>query len=135
LSTGTSSALPTDMSSALSTGTSSALPTDMSSALSTGTSSALPTDTSSGAVTDTEPGALSLTSSVLTGSSTCSASTPESCSVFLPENTSYLGNANLSPPLAWSGVPPGTASFALRFSDVSFGQTHWAIWNIPASVT
>jgi Raf kinase inhibitor-like YbhB/YbcL family protein len=46
-----------------------------------------------------------------------------------------MGNANMSPELHWSGAPAGTQSFALVLLDVSFGQAHWVLWNIPASTT
>lgn len=45
-----------------------------------------------------------------------------------------MGGMNVSPELAWTNVPAGTKSFALKFTDVSFGQTHWAIWNIPGTL-
>ena len=49
-----------------------------------------------------------------------------------------------SPPLAWTGAPDGTVSFALVMDDpdvaakdtvVGGRWVHWAIWNIPADVT
>jgi Raf kinase inhibitor-like YbhB/YbcL family protein len=55
--------------------------------------------------------------------------------VFPDENVSYMENANLSPELHWSGAPAGTQSFALVLLDATYGQAHWALWNIPASVT
>ena len=42
---------------------------------------------------------------------------------------------NLSPPLAWSGTPPGTRSFALIVEDPDAPNGtfyHWAMFNIPA---
>lgn len=44
--------------------------------------------------------------------------------------------ADLSPPLAWSGVPPGAKSLVLVLADPDApGGTfrHWAIYDIPAS--
>jgi Raf kinase inhibitor-like YbhB/YbcL family protein len=49
----------------------------------------------------------------------------------------------VSPPLAWSGAPEGTASFVLIVHDVDAaagrGGTdtllHWMLWNIPATAT
>jgi Raf kinase inhibitor-like YbhB/YbcL family protein len=46
-----------------------------------------------------------------------------------------MENMNISPALEWSDVPEGTKSFALEFKDVTFGQLHWAIWNIPGTAT
>ena len=47
--------------------------------------------------------------------------------------------ANLSPPLAWTGVPDGTASLALlvdgREPRAGEHNVHWLLWNIPADVT
>ncbi len=42
---------------------------------------------------------------------------------------------NLSPPLAWSGAPPGTKSFALVVDDPDAPGNvwvHWVLYNIPA---
>ncbi len=64
----------------------------------------------------------------------CSLETPAVCNVFPDENVSYQGNANLSPELHWTGAPEGTQSFALVLFDVTYGQAHWALWNIPANV-
>ena len=44
--------------------------------------------------------------------------------------------ANQSPPLTWTGVPPGTAGFALRVQDIDTPApfTHWLAYNIdPAT--
>ncbi len=45
---------------------------------------------------------------------------------------------DLSPPLAWSGAPPGCKSFALTCDDPDApGGTwrHWAIYDIPSTAT
>lgn len=78
---------------------------------------------------------LTLSSPVMESSPECSPATPEPCGVFPPENTSYQGNANISPELTWDNVPPGTQSFAVKLTDVTFGQPLWAIWNIPGEAT
>jgi Raf kinase inhibitor-like YbhB/YbcL family protein len=48
----------------------------------------------------------------------------------------------ISPALAWTNVPDGTASFALivHDADAAIGNgtddiLHWMLWNIPAAVT
>jgi Raf kinase inhibitor-like YbhB/YbcL family protein len=52
---------------------------------------------------------------------------------------------DVSPPLAWTGAPEGTASFALMVHDIDAVSSsagggmddllHWMVWNIPASAT
>ncbi len=44
---------------------------------------------------------------------------------------------NLSPPLAWTGAPAGTQSFAIIFEDIDVPDSfiHWIAWNIPATTT
>jgi Raf kinase inhibitor-like YbhB/YbcL family protein len=43
---------------------------------------------------------------------------------------------NYSPPLAWSGVPNGTQSFALTVVDPDGGNwVHWLQFNLPATAT
>jgi Raf kinase inhibitor-like YbhB/YbcL family protein len=48
----------------------------------------------------------------------------------------------VSPPLAWTNVPPGTQSLVLHFHDpdvskdkTTADQVHWLMWNMPASLT
>jgi Raf kinase inhibitor-like YbhB/YbcL family protein len=65
----------------------------------------------------------------------CSVDSPSSCDVFPDENVSYEDNANVSPELEWTGAPAGTQSFAVVLVDVTFGQAHWVLWNIPADAT
>lgn len=46
--------------------------------------------------------------------------------------------ANVSPPLAWSGVPPHTRSLVLIMDDPDAPMgtwVHWLLYNIPATVT
>lgn len=48
----------------------------------------------------------------------------------------------VSPPLTWSNVPPGTQSFVLHMRDPDVArnkttedQVHWLVWNIPGTAT
>ena len=44
--------------------------------------------------------------------------------------------ADVSPPLAWSGAPPGTVSFALIVDDPDAPAgtwVHWVLYNLPAT--
>jgi Raf kinase inhibitor-like YbhB/YbcL family protein len=46
--------------------------------------------------------------------------------------------ANASPPLAWTGAPAGTQSFAVVMRDLTLtgqGNYHWVIYDIPAAST
>jgi len=55
----------------------------------------------------------------------------------IPAQYSCQG-ANLSPPLEWSGVPPGTQSLALVVGDPDSqppGFVHWVIYGIPPTST
>jgi Raf kinase inhibitor-like YbhB/YbcL family protein len=65
----------------------------------------------------------------------CSVENPTPCAVFPDENVSYMERPNISPELRWTGVPAGTQSFALVLMDATYGQAHWVIWNVPASVS
>lgn len=55
----------------------------------------------------------------------------------IPATYTCDGN-DLSPPLAWSGAPAGTKSFALIADDPDAPRgtwVHWVVWNIPATST
>jgi Raf kinase inhibitor-like YbhB/YbcL family protein len=80
-------------------------------------------------------GTFVLTSPAFDGVAGCSVENPKPCDVFPDENVSYMGNANISPELRWTSVPPGTQSLALVLVDATFGQAHWVLWNIPANIT
>jgi len=55
-----------------------------------------------------------------------------------PNNPNCVGE-NVSPQLAWTGVPDGTKSFAILMEDPEgrggAGVHHWVAYGIPASVT
>ncbi len=55
----------------------------------------------------------------------------------IPQKFSCEG-ADISPPLAWSGAPPGTTTFALIADDPDAPAgtwVHWVLFNLPASTT
>ena len=59
----------------------------------------------------------------------------------IPVKNTQAGD-QASPPLSWSAVPEGTASFALIVHDVDAATPngtddilHWMLWNIPPTVT
>lgn len=68
-------------------------------------------------------------------------STAFSDSTALPPQYSCSAKpAPMSPPLAWTNVPDGTASFAIIFHDMEprdhkgiEDNLHWMIWNIPGN--
>ena len=43
--------------------------------------------------------------------------------------------ANISPALEWVNPPPGTLSYAVFFTDLTFNFDHSAIWDIPADAS
>jgi Raf kinase inhibitor-like YbhB/YbcL family protein len=55
----------------------------------------------------------------------------------IPKKYSCEGE-DLSPPLAWTGVPAGTRSLALLLDDPDAPMgtwTHWVLWALPPSAT
>src|SRR2546427_9784778 len=64
-------------------------------------------------------------------------STPFSEGGMIPKHYAYK-DKNLSPPLAWSDVPPGTQSFALICDDPDAPRkdpwVHWVLFNVPGDV-
>jgi len=56
---------------------------------------------------------------------------------FIPDVHSCDG-AGASIPLAWTGAPNGTQSYAVVMRDLSLpgtGNYHWVLWDIPATTT
>lgn len=82
-----------------------------------------------------ESGTFTLTSPALESVPGCAVENLVPCDIFPDENVSYMERPNVSPELRWTGVPPGTQSFAIVLMDATYGQAHWALWNIPANVT
>lgn len=79
--------------------------------------------------------AFGLTSPVLTSDITCEPNMSDGCGEF-PMTSLHepLGGDNVSPELNWGSEPAGTMSYAIVLHDLSFNNTHWAMWNIPAGM-
>lgn len=66
----------------------------------------------------------------------CTKEITEPCPTYPLESTNFGSpEKNISPEMSWSGAPEGTLSFAVVLSDLSNGQAHWVIYDIPADVT
>ncbi|MGH2684488.1 MAG: YbhB/YbcL family Raf kinase inhibitor-like protein [Actinomycetota bacterium] len=53
----------------------------------------------------------------------------------IPDRYTCEGD-DVSPPLSWSGFPPGPVEFAIMVTDPDAGEfLHWAVWGIPSDVT
>ena len=53
----------------------------------------------------------------------------------IPERYTCTGD-DVSPPLSWSGFPPGPVEFAIMVTDPDAGEfLHWAVWGIPGDGT
>ena len=80
-----------------------------------------------------------LTSTAFDNQPGCATGTAASmCDTFPRENTNFgTGSAmNVSPPLAWTGAPSGTMSYAIAFIDLTNNNfVHWVLWNIPGNLT
>jgi Raf kinase inhibitor-like YbhB/YbcL family protein len=82
-------------------------------------------------------GTFTLTIAGFTPMAGCSEDMPGSCAVWPRDLQQYMMGPNLSPEMSWTGAPTGTMSYAIVLVDLSTAMinVHWAIWNIPASVT
>lgn len=73
----------------------------------------------------------------------CDADNRDVCDLFPVENTNIAGvdgADNVSPEFNWTPGPEGTQSYAITMRDLVYMPSgepfaHWAIWNIPATVT
>jgi Raf kinase inhibitor-like YbhB/YbcL family protein len=67
----------------------------------------------------------------------CSHEGCEPCELFTPQNVGVCMGDDESPEISWTAGPEGTLSYAVALTDMSLAMpfNHWAIWNIPASVT
>jgi len=65
----------------------------------------------------------------------CSNDACATCEPFPPENISVCDNPDNSPAMSWTPGPAETESYAIVLVDTANDLTHWALWNIPATVT
>jgi Raf kinase inhibitor-like YbhB/YbcL family protein len=74
------------------------------------------------------PGTLTVTSDLFSDGETIPTSAAHT----------FAGGENVSPPLAWSGVPDGTATIAVTCYDpdapTTVGFVHWVLFNVPPTV-
>jgi Raf kinase inhibitor-like YbhB/YbcL family protein len=71
-----------------------------------------------------------------TGAMTLTSSAFTSCEE-IPLDHTCTTHVNTSPPLAWTGAPSGTQSFAVVMKDLTASPplVHWVIYDIPATAT
>jgi phosphatidylethanolamine-binding protein (PEBP) family uncharacterized protein len=65
----------------------------------------------------------------------CSHDSCGTCETYPADNVSICKGADTSPLITWTAGPEGTVGYAVVLRDMSKDLNHWAIWNIPASVT
>jgi Raf kinase inhibitor-like YbhB/YbcL family protein len=78
-------------------------------------------------------GSFTITSPAFANQPGCAQDMAASCATFPRDMTNY--GDNLSPAMSWTGAPAGTQSFAVLLQDLTNSNSHWVLWNIPASVT
>lgn len=88
---------------------------------------------SGGAGGSSGSGSFTITSPAFANQPGCAKDMAGSCATFPRDMTNY--GTNVSPAISWSGAPTGTQSFAVLLQDLTNGNSHWVLWNIPASVT
>lgn len=107
-----------------------------------------PTPLPTSAAKTATPAAKTATPAAPTATTAAKTATPASTAVFtlsspvvanggaLPIDYTCDG-ASQSPPLAWSGAPAGTQSYAVSMHHIAPDATHyyWTVYNIPASVS
>jgi phosphatidylethanolamine-binding protein (PEBP) family uncharacterized protein len=67
--------------------------------------------------------------------SDCNNCACDACPAYPPANTGLGGAEDISPAMSWPAGPDGTLSYAIVLKDLSNDTSHWALWDIPASVT
>lgn len=60
----------------------------------------------------------------------CDDGAEATCPLYPEDNTSF--GANVSPAMSWPAGPEGTLSYAITLYDLSGGNAHWALYDIPA---
>jgi Raf kinase inhibitor-like YbhB/YbcL family protein len=90
-------------------------------------------NSSGGAGGSAGAGSFTITSPAFANQAGCAQNMATSCATFPRDMTNY--GDNFSPAMSWTGAPAGTQSFAVLLQDLTNGNSHWVLWNIPASVT
>jgi len=63
----------------------------------------------------------------------CAVGSEAACPLFPQENVAtFIGGDNISPAMSWAEGPEGTMSYAVTLYDVTLGNPHWALYDIPA---
>jgi phosphatidylethanolamine-binding protein (PEBP) family uncharacterized protein len=81
-------------------------------------------------------GAFTLTIDGFTPMAGCGPMTmASSCAVWPRDLQQWMQGPNMSPAMSWTNPPAGTMSFAVSLLDLSNGNEHWVLWNLPANTT
>jgi phosphatidylethanolamine-binding protein (PEBP) family uncharacterized protein len=79
-------------------------------------------------------GAFSLTIEGFTPMAGCGPmAMSSSCAVWPRDLQQWMQGPNMSPAMTWTNPPAGTMSFAVSLEDLSNGNDHWVLWNLPAN--
>lgn len=61
----------------------------------------------------------------------CDDGAEATCPLYPEDNTSF--GENVSPAMSWTAGPEGTLSYAITLYDISGGNAHWALYDLPAA--
>jgi Raf kinase inhibitor-like YbhB/YbcL family protein len=93
-------------------------------------------DSSEGAAAGTPAQTPTCTVSDAGGAMTLASSAFAECTTIPADYTCGGGpGARPSPPLSWTAGPAETKGYAIVLKDETIGFTHWALWDIPPTVT
>jgi phosphatidylethanolamine-binding protein (PEBP) family uncharacterized protein len=78
-------------------------------------------------------GAFTLTLEGFTPMAGCDDDMRDNCTVWPRDLQQYMNGPNLSPAMSWANAPAGTMSVAVSLQDLSNGNEHWVLWNLPGN--